>query len=297
MAHMTTASTWFVRISRVCVGVLPALALSAACTDTGKVSEEQAAAHAQGLAKLAAADVQEVRRGLPRAAKSLAALWAGDADPHGARASVLRKLEQVRNGDSDLTVAKSTFFALTDDQGSVLCSDQDPDSLRDKTLLTAFPELRKVLGGETVETVGSMPEIAAKSSVVDQQWLSGTPVLDPANNVRGMYVTGWSYKRFAYHLEETLKHDITVEAIRAKKERFKQPLLYVFVFAGQKVYGTPVSPQVNADALEKLDLPSKTAAGLHRQQVEITHRTFGLAAARVAELGPNAGVAVLRSEI
>lgn len=276
-----------------------ALALAVVgCSNNAKISEEKAAAHVERLAKVADEDVQEVRRGLPRGAQALSAVWAmAGANPQANRPAVCRKLEQARNGDRDLMVAKSTFFALADAQGVVLCSDQDPDTLVGKTLLSAFPQLRKAIEGTPVETVGTMPEVGAKPNVADQEWLSGVPVRDSSDTIRGIYVSGWSYKRFAYHLEETLKHDITIEAIQAKKDRFKQPLLYVFVFAGPKVYGAPVTPQVNAESLEKVDLPARTANGPHRQPLEIMGRSFGLAATRIPALGPDTGVAVIRSEI
>ncbi len=298
---MNTPSGSNARAALAGVAMLAAGTAGLGCTNSAKISEEKAAAHVERLAKLADEDVQEVRRGLPRGAQTLGAAWAGTGSsgnpPQGNRPSVCRKLEQARSGNRDLMVAKSTVFALADTQGVVLCSDQDPDALAGKALLPAFPQLRKALEGAPAEAVGAMAELAAKPNLADQQWLVAVPVRDSSDAVRGIYVSGWSYKRFAYHLEETLKHDITIEAIQAKKERFKQPLLYAFVFAGPRVYGAPVTPQINAEALEKLDLPARTTNGLHHQPLEITGRAFGLAAVRVAALGGDAGVAILRSEL
>ena len=121
---------------------------------------------------------------------------------------------------------------------------------------------------------------------------------DRSGVVRGVYVSGWSLRRFAYHLEEALKHDLLADALKSGESRTKMPLVYVFVFAGAKVYGAPVTPLVNAQALEPLALPAKTAGGdVFHQQLEITGRGYGLAARRAPKLGPDAGVAVLRSEI
>ena len=47
------------------------------CTESAKVSEHKATAHVERLARLADDDVEEVRRGLPRGAKSLGQLWGG----------------------------------------------------------------------------------------------------------------------------------------------------------------------------------------------------------------------------
>jgi hypothetical protein len=273
---------------------LAALALSVGCTDSSKISERKATAHAQRLAKLADDDVDEVRRGLPSGAKALGQLWAGDADPKADPGAVWRAMNRVRDQNRDLTVAKSTFFALTDDKGTVIRSDQDPDVFAGKSLTAAFPALVKVLSGETVETLGTMAEAAGARTGGDQEWVSGAPVRDRAGVVRGIYATGWSLRRFAYHLEETLKHDFTEEALKGS---FKVPLVYVFVFVGSKVYGAPVTPLVNAEELEKLDLVAKTVDGrTFHERIEITGRAYGLGAMRSPKLGADAGVAVLRSE-
>jgi hypothetical protein len=278
----------------IAVGVT-LMAVGAGCTDSSKTSERKAIEHADRLAKLADDDVDEVRRGLPRGAQALGQLWDTPADPKADPWAVWHALDRVRDHDRDLTVAKSTFFALTDDKGVVIRSDQDPDILEGKSLTGAYPETAKVLSGASVETVGSMPENAGARTGSDDQWVAAAPVRDRNSVVRGMYATGWSFTRFAYHLEETLKHDFMDKAL---KGQFKIPLVYVFVFVGPKVYGAPVTPLVDAQALEALDLPSKTADGttLH-QRLEVAGRTYGLAAKRAPKLGQSAGVAVLRSEI
>jgi hypothetical protein len=104
-------------------------------------------------------------------------------------------------------------------------------------------------------------------------------------------------RRFAYHLEETLKHDMTADALRAGDKHVKLPLVYVFVLAGSKVYGAPVTPLINSETLEKLDLASKLTEGaVFHQTLEISGRGFGLAAKRAPKMGADIGVAVLRSE-
>jgi hypothetical protein len=277
--------------------VVCAIALMA-CTDPSKISERKAVTHVERLSKLADEDVEELRRGIPRGAKNLGAIWEGKGSPETDPSSVRRALDRVRNEDRDLEISKGTFFAATDDKGVVLRSDQEPDQLAGKSLMAAFPGLQKVLAGETLEMRGSMAELAGARSGGDEQWLVGSAVRDAKSAVRGAYVSGWSLRRFAYHLEETLKHDLVSEALRAGESRTKQPLVYVFVLAGAKVYGAPVTPLLNAQTLEGLDLLRKTDNGVtFHQQLEITGRGYGLAAARAPKMGPDVAVAVLRSEI
>jgi hypothetical protein len=270
-----------------------ALAGLQSCTNSGKVSEQQAIAHAERLAKLADDDVEELRRGLPRGAKSLASVWADKSLPsHG---DLRRALDRVRGEDRDLEIAKSTFFALTDATGTVVASDQDPDRLAGRSFQGAFSPVSRSLAGEPVETRGAMPELAGAQSGSDEEWLASVPVVDGSGAVRGAYASGWSMRRFAYHLEETLKHDLVEQA--GHSGPVKLPLVYAFVFAGGKVYGAPVTPLVNGDALQALDLPSKTENGAtFHQQLEITGRPYGLAARRCSKMGADVGVAVLRSE-
>jgi hypothetical protein len=64
------------------------------------------------------------------------------------------------------------------------------------------------------------------------------------------------------------------------------------------VYGAPVTPLLNSETLEQLGLFAKTDNGVvFHQTIEITSRGYGLAARRAPKMGPDIGVAVLRSEI
>jgi hypothetical protein len=75
------------------------------------------------------------------------------------------------------------------------------------------------------------------------------------------------------------------------------PVLYVFVFDKNAVYGARGTPPVDEKALGELDLVSKSASGPVSGSITITDRVFGWAAARSPKLGPDVGIAVLRSEI
>jgi hypothetical protein len=282
-------------LGRACIVLVAALV---SCSEPSKISERMAIEHVDRLAKLSDDDVEELRRGMPRGAKALGPIWDGKTDPHADPGSVRRALERVRNDDRDLSVAKGTFFAIADDKGVVLRSDQEPDQLSGKSLMASYPMLGKALAGEVVELRGSMPETAGARTGGDEQWVIAAPVRDAQGIVRGMFVSGWSMRRFAYHLEETLKHDLVTEALRAGESRTKQPLVYVFVLAGSKVYGAPVTPQLNSETLEALDLGAKTESGVvFHQKLDITGRAYGVAAKRAPKMGGDIGVAVLRSEI
>jgi hypothetical protein len=282
-------------LGRACIVVA---ALAASCSEPSKVSERKAVEHVDRLAKLSDDDVDEMRRGMPRGAKALGALFDGKGDPHADPTAARRALDRARNDDRDLSVAKGTFFAVADDKGVVLTSDQEPDVLAGKSFTAAYPALAKVLAGETVEARGSMPETAGARTGGDEQWVIAAPVRDKEGVVRGMFVSGWSLRRFAFHLEETLKHDLVTDALRAGESRTKVPLLYVFVMAGPKLYGAPVTPLLNAETLEHVGLDAKTDNGVvFHQPIDITSRGYGLAARRAPKMGPDIGVAVLRSEI
>jgi len=270
--------------------------LAPACNDKGKVSETKAREHVDVLARLADEDVEQLRNGLPRGAKALGEQW-GTEEGKAPEAEILRfRLDRVRDADRDLAIAKSTFFAILDTDGKVIRSDQDPDNLVGKSMLTSFPDLRRALAGEYVETFGVMKELQGSRSGPDEQWVVGAPIRDEKGEIVGAYVSGWSLERYAFRLEHALRGDVVREA--EQEPGGKVPLAYAFVFKGDKVYGAPVTPAVNEEALQKLDFAAATKDGVvFHGQVEITGRKYGVAARRVEKLGTDAGVALIRSEI
>jgi hypothetical protein len=275
-----------------CVGLA---LLAAGCADDGKASQKHAAELITKLTPILKDDVAQVRRGVPNGATKLGELV--DADP-GANLVALRKaLEGARAADKDLQVAKVTFFSFADPSGTVLRSEGDPDLLANKSVVAAFPELKKALdpGGGLTEVFGLMQEMRGVKNGPDHQWVLAHPVKAADGQLKGALVTGWSFRGYAYRLQEAGKREI-VEM--AKRDGLKSaPLLYAFVFHAGKAYGEAVTPDVNTEAIEKLDLDAKTAAGAWSGTVEITGRVYGVAAQRVPELAPNAGVAALVSKI
>lgn len=273
-----------------------AAALLPACTDGTKLSEEQATKNVAVVAAQAAKDVAEIRRGLPAGGKPMNDnLFAQEPGqpilPTRARAALKKTREQV----TDLQLAKSTFFAVTDPAGVTLASDQESDAVVGKNLLTAFPALAK--GKDAyVETTGFMEEVRGVRQGEDAMWAAAAPVKDKDGALKGVYVTGWSMRRFAHHLEEQLKTDLRQEKGKDGNPS-KMPLLYVFVLMGDKPYSAPVTPEVNAKAIEELKLSSKVSAGPWHGKVEITNRGYGVAAQPVKDLCESCSVVILRSEI
>lgn len=280
---------------RTFVSVAVASVLLSGCPDVGKLSEQRASEVVKSLAPVVVGDAQQVRRGLPEGAAKLGATI--DADPGANLAGLQRAIAGARSGVKDLDLAKSTFFSFVDPTGIVLRSEADPDSAAQKSILVPFPELKKALdpASGVVEQFGEMAELNGVKNKPDVEWVLAHPVKDASGGLKGMFVTGWSFRRYAYYLEESAKRELH-DAAQKRGEK-SVPLIYVFLLRGKKAYGAPLTPDVNADALEKLDLHGKTSAGPYRGQLTITERTFGVAAERTAELGADTAVAVLLSEI
>jgi hypothetical protein len=284
------------RTELLAYAVASALVVSAAgCEDSRAAAEQKAADAVAKLLPTVKEDVEQVRRGLPQGAAKLATLI--EADPGANLPGLQRAIQGARGAVKDLDVAKSTFFSFTDATGTVLRSEADPDLLAGKSVIAAFPELKKATDPSSgnVEAFGEMQEMRGLRNGQDYQWVVAHPVKDAGGQLKGLFVTGWSFRRFAYHLEETAKRDL-IDAVQ-KESKKKVPLIYVFAIKGKKAYGAPVTPDVNAQAVEGLDLIAKTASGPYRGSVDITGRTFGVAAQRTPELGDDAALAVIMSEI
>lgn len=286
------------------LGVVAALAVSSsvACSkDRGQESASAARANVQMLVELVGKDVGEIERGLPEGAKKLGVLLAKEPDPksngHAVRSALLKMRQQV----PDLGIAKSTFFALADDKGIAIRNDNEQDTMAGKDLVGAWKGLEPVLKGTPfVTTTGKFPG-AENPAGPDKEWVAAAPVKREDGSTMGILVTGWTYRRFAYHLQESARREIQDQLMRSG-DKGKMPILYVALFDKDAVYGatapkTMPFPAVNEEALGKLDLVGKTASGPAEGSLTITDRAFGWAAARTPKLGDGIGVVVLRSEI
>jgi len=272
--------------------VLLAAGVSFGCKKQSAVSAEKAKTDVVALVQAAHNDVAEVRSGLPQGAKFLLPIFStgrpASDDPKGARSA----LETARNKVQDLRVSKGTFFAVTGPDAVVIRNDQDQDAMAGRALLPAYPELKTALAGQYVETRGSLPEAAGVRGRADGQWVAAQPVL-AGSEVKGLYVTGWSWAAYARRLEFALASNLR----GALKEGEKLPLVYVYLVVGKDVYGAPVSPEVNARAIAQLSpLAQASAKAPTSYELEIAGREFGLAVELVPDLGKDVAIAVLRSE-
>lgn len=261
------------------------------CEDSGKASAERARDHVAFLKEQAEQDVAEVRAGLPKGAEHLSKLFETEGTPESRAEQARKLLKRAREKTQDLRVAKSTFFAVTGKDGIVIRNDREQDSMAGKSLFAAFPELKEALGGKYVESRGAMPVAAAVRGRPDAQWVAAAPV-KAAGEVRGLYVTGWSWSAYAYRMENALRSELTSKLEGVEK----LPLLYVYMVVEKAAYGAPVSPDVNAEAIVELNPLQKAAGSPFSTAIEITGRSFGLAVGRVPELGKDVAIAVLRSE-
>jgi hypothetical protein len=281
---------------------LPAsILLGSGCKDKGKVSADEARTNVKFLVDLAEKDVGEIDRGLPEGAKKIAAYLAKETDAKQPDAKedapqVRTALLRVRQQVPDLAVAKSTFFAFTDDKGIAVRNDLEQDTMAGKDLASAYPALKKALTGEAyVTTQGTFPGVPNPQGP-DHEWVAGVPVKRADGSLIGLLVTGWTYRRFAYHLQEALKRELQDKLMR-ENDKGKLPVLYVFVFDKDGVYGARGTPASDEKALIDVGLTAKTAAGPVDSPLIIADRPFGYGAARVPKLGPDVGIVVLRSEI
>lgn len=280
----------------VIVGLAAVLSSSsAACKDPSTTSAANASHDVAFLADLADKDVAELERGMPEGGKRLSSLYADGADPKQDVAGVRRALQKVRRDVLDLNVAKSTFFALADANGVAIRNDLEEDVMAGQNLVALFPDLAKAKTGAYVTTTGAFPNTGAKGGP-DKDWIAAVGVKKDDGTVGGLFVTGWSYRLFARHLEQALKTELTDQAKKAGAEG-KLPIFYVAVFDKSGVYSAPLTPEVDEKAMTQVDLVTKTSSGPLQATTTITDRGFGYSAARVPKLGPDTGIVVLRSEI
>jgi hypothetical protein len=266
------------------------------CKDKGKQSAEEARANVKTLVELAEKDVAEIERGLPEGGKKMAAQLAKEPDAKSNPTQVRSALLKMRQQVPDLGVAKSTFFAFTDEKGIAVRNDLEQDTMAGKDIASAYPDLKKALSGEAyVATQGVFPGVPNPQGP-DKEWVAAVPVKKEDGSLLGLLVTGWTYRRFSYHLQEALKRDLQ-DALMRGGDKGKLPVLYVFLFDKGGVYGARGTPALNEKALGELGLVDRTAAGPADAPITIGERAFGWAAARVPKLGPDVGIVVLRSEI
>jgi hypothetical protein len=283
-------------VNRYSFAAIAPIVLTLTACDEGKKASEQDAVDTLGtVSALVKDDVGQVRRGLPEGAAKLGKLL--DADTLGNPAALQKAIARARADVKDLEVAKSNWFTYADEKGVAVRSEADPDMLAGKSIIGAFPALKKALDPASglVEGFGTMKELVMAKTGPDMAWLAAAPVKDDKGQGKGMFVSGWSFRAFVYHLEQSAKLSVADAAQKAGKKN--PPLVYIYLLKGKTAYGAPGTPDVNAKAVEDMDLLGKTASGNYRGYVEITNRGFGIAGARAPEMGDDAVLVVLASEI
>jgi hypothetical protein len=287
---MSFSSPWSAGAAAVAV-VASSLSL-AGCGDQAAEAQSHAVWALTQIHPVVARDVGQIREGLPKGAAALAKDLGDDpaADPAGLQ----RRIKAARERTNELNVAKSTFFSFATVDGVVLRSEADPDRLVEKNVLGPFPTLKKALepGAAVVEATGEMDEMRGVRTGQDTTFVAAHAVPGKEGGpARGLFVTGWSYRAYAFYLEEAARRALAEEA--RKQEKNKTPVAYVYLARGGKAYGAPVSPDVNAEAVAKADLAAKCKDGPWQGRIDIADRPFGAAAQRLPELGEDATLVVL----
>lgn len=288
------------------VGLSLVTTLGGCGKERGVKSAEDAKTDVAKLIDMTTKDVAEVERGLPEGAKKLTAIFekelGKDGDPKGNVPAVRSALLKMRQQVPDLGIAKSTFFAFADTHGVAIRNDFEQDTMAGKDLVAGWPGLKPVVDGQDyVSTTGSLKGGVPNPHGNDKEWVAAVPVKKSDGTKSGILVTGWTYRRFAYHLQVTAQRDVQ-DALMRSGDKGKMPILYVCLFDKEGIYcaaapGAPPVPEVNEKALEGAGLYAKTAGGTAAEPLKITDRDFGWAAARTPKLGADVGVAVLRSDI
>lgn len=264
------------------------------CQNSAKtISAPESVRHVSKLVETTKSDVEEIRTGLPLGAKALATLYRNAASPREDLDKAAIVLKRARDSVQDLRVAKSTFFALVDADGTIIRSDRTPDLMAGKNLWASVPASREVLGGKHVEVHGQLPEAAGTKGKPDGEWFVLEPVSD-GEKVAGAYVTGWAWSAYAYRLETALRDELKTAA---RERDTKVPLAYVYILVAGQAYGAPVSPEVNGSAIVRaMANVHLSGDNVWSSLLEITGRDYGVAAKRAPELGAEVAIAVIRSE-
>ena len=96
---------------------------------------------------------------------------------------------------------------------------KDPDLLANHKVTTAFPALAKAADPASglVEAYGEMEEMRGYQTGADQEWVVAHPVKSKEGKALGIFMTGWSFRRYAAYLQEQAKRDLSEAAEKEKK--------------------------------------------------------------------------------
>ena len=166
-------------------------------------------------------------------------------------------------------------------------------------LFAIFPTLKTPKDGFTMATGAFKPESSPAQNdraQNDRTWVGVMPVKKQDGSVGGYYLTGYTFRQYAFQLQDALKQKMSDDMAK-RHDNAKFPVFYLMLFDATGAYGPPMTPDVNESQVKDLDLVSKTATAPAQGVVNISDRDFGYAAIRLPSLGPEIGVVVLRSEI
>jgi hypothetical protein len=271
-----------------------ALSLSAGCRNKQKQAATKLDPVVDVLLPLVDRDTKQIREALPKGAELMAKHL--DEDPGSDPAGLQRAIPGARAGVHELAVSKGTFFVFVDPKGTVLRSESDPDLPAGKSLTEAVPEAKKILEADKgiVEAWGSMHELRGFEKGDDMQWIVGSPVKGKDGELKGAYVSGWSLCKYANYLEDHARRHLTQIAEDPEKAT---PLLYVILVKGDKAYGGGLTPDVNLEAVAKLDAVKQAGDGTYKTSVTIEEREFLVAARRLTALADDVAVVVMISAV
>ncbi len=263
------------------------------CRDKMKEVQPLADPALDALLPVIERDTKQIRDGLPKGALEIAKHI--DDDPGANREGLRTAIIKARESIKELVVAKSTFFVFVGTDGVVKRAESDPDLAADKSLIKAVPETKAMLdkSEKLVEVFGYMEGLRGVNKGNEMQWIVGAPVL-VEGELKGAFVTGFSLRRYAEVLENTLKAKLTEET---EKNKQMMPLFYNFILKGDKAYGTSVTPDENMAAVAEQNPIANMQGGSFSKTIEVEGRPFHLAAKPAPALAKDAAVAIMLSPV
>ncbi len=257
------------------------------CENKDKLSAERAPKALEHVPPNIERDLKQVRDGLPQGALVMSKLVDDDPgnDPEGLR----HIIERSRAGTLDLQIAKSTFFVFVSPEGVVLRGEADPDLAAGQSLFKEVPDAKRIFEKDgVVEVFGYMEGLRGVQKGGDLEWLAGQKVRSKTGKVVGAFVTGWSLRRYVEYLENDLRNYLIDHQTDKKRP---PPVLYLFLARGDKAYGASVTPDVDSEAVAKLDLPHKVGDAPYSSMLEVDGQRFAVVAKKLP--GFDAGVVLV----
>jgi len=245
--------------------------------------------------------VDSIARALPIAAGALAAKIDKGLDVDQGKI-VGAAFDEIRNKSEDLRSAKRSYYALADLNGDIVWVDDPNWVVVGRKLGVAFPEVKELLAGKKKYAAG-----AGRYGGADPEALTlfeASPILK-GEAALGLLVSAWEVHEIAEDLQRQLQTDLAMKTVKPKvrakpKDKYQlaldTPDLWVAVFGKDYLWMQEGVPQQLEDGAKAIGLYAKTAGGPWSGTFDVLNRGWGAAAKRVAALGPDMGLAVLRND-